>query len=115
MIYQPGERVKIYADIYPALISPLPPGVPDGSSFKFRIIVTERAITVGWSFAGQIGRVDIEVPAEEVARNMTYRGGSAGGYTVMERSGCPTCGARHIRSWHPFPDLTLVSVASHPA
>jgi len=115
VIYQQGERVKVYADIYPAMISPLPPGVPSNSSYKFRIIVTERAITIGWAAGSQgIERFDMELDPSEIAPYASYRGGVFSGYSVQQRGGCPSCGARMIRSWNPFPGAVLVSTPITP-
>lgn len=114
MIYEPGQVVKIYADIYPATITPLPPGVPNNSSFKFRILITERAVTIAWSTGSGISRVDIEMDQEEIAPYVSYRGGVIAGYSIGERGGCPSCGARAIRGWSPFPGVNLVSTPIPP-
>lgn len=115
MIYQPGQAVKLYADIYPAFINPLPPNVPGNSSYKFRILITERAVTIAWSTGSHgIQSVDLEFEPEEILNNVSYRGGLIGGYAIGERSGCPSCGARTIRGWKPFPGVTLVSTPIEP-
>lgn len=114
MIYQPGQRAAVYADIYPATITPLPAGVPANSSIKLRAIITERALTIGWSVGTKVERVDIEMDTEEIAPYVSYHGGVVGGYNVQRRGGCPSCGARVIKSWNPFPGVFLVSTPIAP-
>ena len=99
-IYAPGDSVLLRCDLFPARISPLPAGVPEGQ--KIRVVVTERALTV----LSSVGRVDIEMTPEETA-GVTYIGGMAGAYQVSRAGGCG-CGAKALSGINPWPGVTYV-------
>jgi hypothetical protein len=104
-IYTQGEQVPLHTDLFPAQISPRPPGVPSG--VKLRAVVTARALTVMWPAAqGGVGRLDIPMTPEQTA-GATYMGGSVGAYQLSRAGGCG-CGARAVRSVQPFPGVAYV-------
>lgn len=97
-----------YTDLYPARITPLPPGVPEGT--KLRVVITDKYLTVGWIWgAGDIKRVDIPLDPGDVPEDVTYSGGTVRGYTVTRNGVCSTCGGgRRMTGWDPFPDASYV-------
>ena len=99
-IYEPGDSVLLRCDLFPARISPLPPGVPEGQ--KLRVVVTERALTV----LSALGRVDIEFTPEETA-GVNYTGGVVGNYEIARAGGCG-CGAKALSSINPWPGVHYV-------
>ena len=107
-IYTKGDVVELHADIYPAFINPLPPGVP-ASGVRKRIVVTERCLTVAWSVGGYVQRVDIPMTTEQTA-NATLRGGSVGPYAFGQDRGCSSCGSGAIKSYKFWPGVTLKTV-----
>jgi hypothetical protein len=105
-IYEPGESVELYCDISHAMIDPLPAGVPAGT--RLRVVVTQRALTVGWlSPTGEIGRVDLPMSEADTAE-VTYMGGPVGGYAVGRAPGCSGCGAAGLNRWVPFDNITYL-------
>ena len=104
-----GE-VTVLADIFPAEIRPLPPGVP--GIVRLRAIVSAGMLTIAWS-AGRnglepiIGRADI--PYDNAHIESGNRGGTAGPYTVRRARGC-ACGAAGLQNWNPFPGKTVIRV-----
>jgi len=103
-IYAPGETVEIYTDLMPSSVIPLPPGVPHGR--MLRTLVTARALTVMWqSPAGEVGRIDLEMTAEQTA-GASYTGGTVGEYQVGRAGGCG-CQGKRVKAATPFPDNRL--------
>ena len=102
MIYESGETVILFADMFPALIEPTPPGVP-GPAVKLRVIASERCLTVAWQVGSEIYRADIEMTPEQTSE-MTFRGGVMGPYRITQDSRC-RCGARQVLGWVPFPGV----------
>ena len=103
-----------YTDLYPAKITPLPPGVPPG--VKLRVLITDQYLTVGW-LAGQIQRVDIPLEPGAVGPEVTYEGGTitavmngvSTDYTVARNPACSICGGgTRMTGWDPFPDASYV-------
>lgn len=103
MLYQPGETVVLIADLFPGVIDPYPPELPHRMSGEpqqgllFRVLITERGLTVGWQAGGMIHRADIPLPAEQT-EGATFRGGQVGTYTVKMIGAC-RCKARMLSSW----------------
>lgn len=111
-VYDPGENVEVFADIFPAQISPLPPGVPSGT--KLRVIIAVESLTVAWSggrgAAGPIvHRWDERLTPEETAA-ANFKGGQVGNYTVSRGAGC-ACGAAGLKNWNPFEGNTIVALS----
>ena len=97
-----------YTDLYPALITPRPQGIPDG--VKLRILITDAAITIGWLYGGgDVRRLDIPLSPGDVGDEVTYEGGTVLGYTITRHAACSICGGgtRMLR-WDPFPDAVYV-------
>lgn len=113
-IYQPGDATALYADILPARIEPLPPGVP--SNAKLRIIVTSKALTIGWQSGRDIERVDIPLTEEPTGGDggIQFRGGTVAGYTITKSGSC-ACGATRLQGWRAWPELTFTTQPSRPA
>lgn len=105
-IYQPGEVVPIFADLYPAAINPVPAGVPRG--VKLRAVCTERCLTLLWQLASnQVGRLDLPMtPAQTIG--ISHLGGNAGGFQFARGGGC-NCGGKSVRGLNPWPDVQLSS------
>lgn len=103
MLYQPGETAILIADLFPGVIEPYPDELPhtrDGlpqNGLLFRVIITERGLTVGWQAGGMIQRVDIPMTPEQT-ETATFRGGLVGPYTVKLTGAC-RCKARMLSSW----------------
>lgn len=104
-IYTKGETVLLHTDIFPGFVRPLPPGVP-GSGTRKRVVVTERALSIAWSVAGRVQRVDIPLAPEDTA-NATLRGGPAGQYVVGRDEGCSSCGSGAIKSYKFWPGVIM--------
>lgn len=107
---EPKPTLIRFTDLYPAKITPLPEGVPQG--VKLRVVITDQYLTVGW-LAGDIQRVDIELPEGTVGPDVTYVGGdiTVGGitYTVTQHGACSTCGGgRRMLGWNPFPGVRYI-------
>ncbi|MGV1079731.1 MAG: hypothetical protein ACOYD1_07745 [Candidatus Nanopelagicales bacterium] len=108
-LFPPGAHVTIYMDLYPGVVDPLPPGVPNGR--KLRVLITDRALTCAW-LEGRAGlepiiaRVDVPLPAEDL-NGASPMGGVIGPYTVSRADGC-SCGAAGLKNWHPFPGVVLI-------
>lgn len=107
-IYTQGDVVALHADIFPGFIHPEPEGVP-GKGFRKRIIVTEKAITIGWAIGGQVYRVDIPMTPEQTA-TATLRGGTVGPYEIGRDAGCGSCGAGLIKNYKFWPGITTKTV-----
>jgi len=105
-IYQPGEVVPVYADIYPCAIDPVPAGVPRG--VKLRAVCTERCLTLMWQLGSTgVGRLDLPMtPAQTISIN--HLGGNAGGFHFARGGGC-NCGGKAIRGVSPWPGVQLDS------
>lgn len=103
MLYQPGETVVLIADLFPGVIEPYPPELPrtrDGqpqTGLLFRVLVTERGLTIGWQAGGMIQRADIPMTPEQT-EGATFRGGQVGDYAVRLTGAC-RCKARMLSSW----------------
>lgn len=104
-IYQPGEVVPIYADIYPCAIDPVPAGVPKGT--KLRAVCTERCLTLMWQIGSTVGRVDVEMTPQDT-QFVSHLGGNAGGYHFARGGGC-NCGGATVRGVNPWPGVQLDS------
>jgi hypothetical protein len=104
-IYTAGDTVQLFCDIFPGFVHPEPAGVPE-SGIRKRVVVTERALTIGWAIGGSLHRIDIPMTEEQTA-NATFRGGTVGDYTIGRDHGCGSCGAGMIRNWKPWPGLIL--------
>lgn len=113
MLYEPGETVVLIADVMPASITPIPPEIPrrrDGTvqpGLMYRILITERGLTIAWQGGGQVQRVDIPMPPE-ATETATFRGGLVGDYTVKQAGGC-LCKIRLLQAWDQsqiFPGTT---------
>jgi hypothetical protein len=104
-VYYKGDVVELHADLFPGFVKPLPPGVPTNVAKK-RVVVTERCLTIAWSIAGVVQRLDLPMTKEETAE-VTFRGGMVGEYEVGRDSGCSTCGAGAIKNWRPWPGVTM--------
>lgn len=105
-----GDTMIRYAEIYPAKISPLPPGVPPG--MKYKVIVTDQYLTVAW-LAGTIQRVDIALETGSVGPEFTWAGGDVkvgdATYTVGLNGQCGTCGGgRMLLGWDPWPTANYI-------
>lgn len=101
-MYEQGETVKRYADIWVGAISPRPAGVP--ANAKLRIIITERYLTLGWQAGSDVQRMDIEIAPEDTDK-VTYAGGEVGIYTVGRAAQCGTCGSRKAANYDFFPGI----------
>lgn len=110
-LYEQGEQVNRYADLWVGDIHPLPPGVPSGS--KLRIIITERFITLGWQEGTGVKRMDIAIDGEDLSQ-VTYAGTAPGttlaGYEIKRAQKCSTCGAKRAQSFNFFPGVVFVEV-----
>mgnify|MGYP001141198503 CR=1 FL=1 len=97
-----------FTDLYPAKITPLPEGVPEG--VKLRVVITDQYLTVAWIYgSGEIQRVDIELEDGDVGPEVTYAGGTVKGYTVSRHGACSTCGGgRRMLGWNPFPGVRYI-------
>lgn len=104
-IYQPGEVVPIYADLFPTAIDPMPEGIPKG--VKLRAVCTERCLTLLWAVAGGIGRVDVALTPEDT-KTVSHLGGQAGPYHFARGGGC-NCGGATVRGYNPWPGVQLDS------
>lgn len=104
-IYTRGDTVLLHTDIFPGFVRPTPPGVPE-TGVRKRVVVTERALSVAWSVAGRVQRVDIPLTPEETSR-ATLRGGPAGPYEVGRDNGCSGCGSGAIKSYKFFPGVIM--------
>lgn len=114
--YEPGEPIKVIADIYPATISPMPEGVPPGA--KIRIIIAEESVTVAWSEGKSstgaiIGRVVLFMEPSQT-ETATFKGGTVGDYVVGKNSGCASCGAAGLKNWDPFDGANLIILNRRP-
>lgn len=107
-VYTRGDVVELHADIFPAFIHPTPSGVPEDGVRK-RILVTEKAITIGWAVGGYVQRVDIPLTPEQTA-NATLRGGQVGPYEIGRDTGCGSCGSGLIKNYKFWPGITLKTV-----
>ena len=106
-IYEAGAPVGVLADIFPAKVTPLPPGVP--ATLKLRAIITERALTVAWTTGRDAAGPVIErVDIESAYVNANYLGGTVDIYAVGKGTGC-ACGAGGLKSWSPFPNNPIVA------
>jgi hypothetical protein len=108
-IYEPGERVEAIADIFPAKLVPLPPGVPSG--VKIRAVVTERCLSIAWQI-GRTGPLSTKEFGMEPAQTAgtTWRGGWVGPYELIRGKGCACRGSSPaVSNWRPFPDQNLVT------
>lgn len=106
-IYEPGEQVPLFCDIFPSSVTPSPPGWPTG--VKVRTIVSQRCMTLAWQAGGinaPIQRIDLPMTVEDTAET-TFRGGVVGTYTVAQASGC-RCNGRAVLGWEPFPGVIWV-------
>lgn len=118
-MYEPGQVIDLYADIFPAGISPavpggsLPPGMPTSSAVTLRVLLSQEFLTIGWQVGAgaraQIERVDIPMTAEQMLP-ATYRGGVIGGYKIGPVGGC-RCRAPAMSGWDPFPGVIKNVVA----
>ena len=107
-IYEPGERVEVLADIYPAKLIPLPKGVPSG--VKVRAVVTELHLSLAWQVGvkGKLSTLEIPMSLGQTAA-VTWRGGQVGPYELVRGKGCACRGSSSkVQSWDPFPDQVLV-------
>lgn len=107
-IYTRGDVVELHADIFPAFIHPLPPGVP-GNGIRKRILVTERCLTIGWAVGGYVQRVDIPMTKEQT-QSATLRGGTVGEYEFGQDRGCGSCGSGLIKNYKFWPGVSLTTV-----
>lgn len=106
-IYEPGEHVPLFCDIFPSSVTPRPEGWPTGT--KVRTIVSERCMTLAWQAGGvnaPIQRLDIPMTALDTAET-TFRGGVVGAFTVAQAGGC-RCQGRAVLAWEPFPGVIWV-------
>lgn len=99
------ETLIRYTEIYPAKISPLPPGVPPG--MKYKVIITDKWLTVAW-LAGTIQRVDIALEPGAVGPEVTFAGGDVQAgtvtYAVERNPACGLCGGgTRMLGWDPWP------------
>lgn len=113
-MYEPGESVIRYCDIFPATVAPWEAPLPvqrngEAQSVMLRAIVTERYLTVGYQFGQTIYRVDIDIDPADAA-GVSYLGGQVGKWTVGRRGGC-RCNANKLAGWDPFPGVQLSSPA----
>lgn len=114
-MYEPGETVIRYADIFPASVTPWVAPLPvrangEPQSLMLRVIVTERSLTVGWQWGQETQRLDIDVEPEEAAQ-ISLGGGNLAGWKIGKRTGC-RCNARLLGAWDPFPGVNLISPAT---
>lgn len=110
-LYKSGEIATLHADLYPALITPQPEGIPRG--VKLRAVITGRGITLAWQNGSGprgpvIHRMDIPMTPVETA-GASFRGGQVGQYAVVQGGGC-SCGARAVRNWAPFPGVSYQQI-----
>lgn len=105
---EPRPTLIRYTDLYPANITPLPPGIPEG--VKLRILITDQYLTIGWIYgSGDIRRKDIPLNEGDVDEDVTYEGGTVLGYTISRKGACSTCGGgRRMLGWEPFPGVAYV-------
>lgn len=101
-LYDQGESVELYCDIFPAAVVPLPPGIPKNS--KVRVLVTREYVSFAWQVGAAVQRLDVPADPAETA-TVTFSGGSAGGYEFGRNSQCATCGARKAASFVFFPGV----------
>jgi hypothetical protein len=111
-MYEPGETIKRYMDLFPASVTPWAAPLPvtragEAQSVMLRIIVTERLLTFGWQSGQNVNRLDIDI-TEEQAEQVGITGGTVAGLTVGRRGGC-RCNANQLAGWDPFPGVNLVS------
>lgn len=104
-VYTEGDVISLHTDIFPGFVTPLPTGVP-GHGVRKRVVVTERCLTIGWSVAGVVQRIDIPMTLEDTAE-ATLRGGRVGIYAVGRDEGCSSCGSGAIKSWKPWPGVVM--------
>jgi hypothetical protein len=104
MIYEPGEQVELYADIFPSSVTPRPEGWPLGA--KVRTIISERCLTMAWQAGDQVYRIDLPMTEEETSL-ATFRGGPVGEYEVARAGGC-RCGSKLVLAWEAFPGVIWV-------
>lgn len=114
-MYEPGESVIRYADIFPATVTPWKAPLPvrqdgEAQSVMLRAIVTERLLTIGWQSGQNIYRVDLEMMPEQTA-GTSLQGGQVGEWMVGRRGGC-RCNARLLSGWDPFPGVIFTGPAT---
>ena len=112
-MYQPGEVIDLYADIFPAGVypvvagGPLPPGMPTSSAVTLRVVLSQAFLTIGWQVGAgsraNIERIDIAMTPEQML-GATYRGGVVGDYRIGAVGGC-RCRAPAMSGWDPFPGV----------
>jgi hypothetical protein len=105
---EPRPTLIRYTDLYPAIITPLPDGVPEG--VKLRILITDQYLTIGWIYgSGDIRRKDIPLNEGDVGENVTYEGGTVRVYTISRKGACSTCGSGgRMLGWEPFPGVAYI-------
>lgn len=102
-LYGPGETAILIADIAPGKIEPYPPELPHDrrgnpmGGLTFRVLVTERGLTVGWQAGGAIQRADIPMTPEQT-QVATFQGGQVGPYVVSHAHTC-RCKLGRLTSW----------------
>lgn len=104
-MYQPGDSVELYADIFPAAVVPLPPGVPRNT--KMRVLCTRDYVSFAWQIGGTVQRLDVEADPEET-KTVTFSGGSAAGYEFGRNNQCASCGAKKAASFVFFPGVIYI-------
>jgi hypothetical protein len=112
-MYEPGETVIRYCDIFPASVTPWVAPLPvrangEAQSVMLRVVVTERFLSIAWQW-GQSIAPPLHIPIEpEEAALVSLGGGSVGGWMIGRRTGC-RCNARLLSTWDPYPGVHLVA------
>lgn len=110
-MYEPGQVVKRYCNIFPASATPWAPPLPvqqngEAQSVMLRIIVTENYLTFAWQAGQNVNRLDIPITPEQ-AEQVGFTGGEIAGFTIGRRGGC-RCNANLLQGWDPFPGVNVV-------